>query len=658
MLSTDKQTAEAVYERINELDCLSAIDYIRKLSFNNDKKASAIEYYGNIINRSEYWDYVDKYRSYFHSIGIAKGEPVTICMMNSPEYEFIFDALLENGSIASTVSKSFIIADIRRQTVERGAKTLILGVEYVEDLIHHKIFELLESGKKDTQFSLERIIFTSASHFMPEELQKQYSYEKYQKVVQSLNLPKHIQVVMPEEMMRRIENSPKIILPSYNLIDQIATYSNTGGTTGAPKCAIHTHRAIISLLLSHVRDTYKEFNLKENSRSLLVIPISHITSQFYALMTRRASGATIVYNPFSFEAKTLREILINERIDDVTLPFGLLYAITRQPFKEGELCLNTPCCGGEPTPYLPTRDVNARLHEAHCNSLIIGTGSTEFGSGLMGSYGIERRSNESGCFFPYATGFLIDPKTGQKINEIGKRGIFYANAPWQMQGYLNEEAATKEFFAYEESGKKYGTNNDIAEIVGEHKGKPIFSMLGRASDFVVTKDNVKYYPGVSIVKGKVTEVDFSDGKFLFDMRDTLLNIDGILEAQPLILSSNKSSDEGYPVAMITIRPICPPNGILVKIFKQFKEHSSVMPFGIHFLTHFERSLSSDKRETLSLQDVRDNYYIYEESDTIYRISFPIDNAPIKTPVEDASEIKCENPPKPRGVFSTVKRKYF
>lgn len=644
---------DIIESKIIDLGCTSAIDYIRKLDI-NEEKTPAIEYYGNIINRAAYWDYIDKYRSYFHTLGIAKGEPVTICMMNSPEYEFIYAALLENGSIASTVSKSFIIADIKRQTVERGAKTLILGVEFIEDMIEHKVFDLLNRDNMEGTL-LERIIFTNAFHFMPEEMQTQYNSEKYNSLIKSINLPKYIQVIMPEEMMWQIENQSRIALPSYNLIDEVATYSNTGGTTGAPKCTIHTHKAIISLLLSHDRDTYKEYNLKENSRSLLVIPISHITSQFYALLTRRASGATIVYNPFSFEAKALRDILINENIDDVTLPFGLLYAITRQPFKEGELNLNTPCCGGEPTPYLPTKDVNKRLKDANCNSLIIGTGSTEFGSGLMGSYGIDGRTNESGCFFPYATGFLIDPKTGKKINDIGRKGIFYASAPWQMLGYLNDEVATREFFNYEENGIKYGTNNDIAEIVGEHNGKPIFSMLGRATDFVLTNDNTKYFSGINMVNGKVMGTDFTNGKFLFDLRDTLLNIGGVMEAQPLILLSSPSIDEGYPVAMVTIHPSHTPADILVKIFKQSKDNNGFIPFGIHFLTHFERSLSSDKRETLSLQEIRDNYYACSETGDIYRITIPIKGCPVKELVEEVSEIKCECPPKPRAVFSTIKR---
>ena len=641
----------SIDSQIAETGCLSVIDFIRRHEEDNRYSNNAIEYYGNEISREEYWDCIARYRSFLLSIGIEKGEPVTICMLNSPEYEFIYAALLENGSIASTVSKSFIIADIKRQTIERGAKTLILGVEYLDDFIKNDVFGQLANSKSN--IALERIILTSATHYMPHELQRKQGNQSYREMIDSLGFPKDIRVFYPEEVILDIENRSTISLPSNNLINEIATYSNTGGTTGAPKCAMHTHRAIISLLMSHEREMYKDFNLKDNSRSLLVIPISHITSQFYALLTRRAFGATIIYNPFSFEAEHLRRILIDEKIDDVTLPFGLLYAITRAPFKKGELKLHTPCCGGEPTPYHPTKDVNNRLHNAGCDSIVIGTGSTEFGSGLMGSYSIENRSNESGCFFPYATGFIVDPKTGKKINDIGKRGIFYANAPWQMLGYLNDEVATQEFFNIEENGKKYGTNNDIVEIVGEHDGKPIYSMLGRAGDFVITDNRVTYYQGVTIDKGKVTDTNFEQGCFLFDLRDVLLNIEGIMEAQPLILHQSESTSEGYPVANITIQPDFSPKDILSNIYKEIKKKRSLVPAGIHFLSRFERSLSSDKRETMSLQDIRNNYYYVDDSDAIFMISFPYDESPKRAIVKDTSAIRCENPPAPRMVFTNM-----
>ena len=635
-------------------NALSAIGYIRNLDKKNDQNSIALEYFGNIITRREYWATIDKYRSALFSLGIGKSDPVTVCMLNSPEYEFIFSALLENGSIASTVSKSFINADFKRQTIERGAKTLIISIEFVKELIQHGAFAQL--GENVDKTRLERIIFTSSTEYMPDQLKAKHGYTDFFALIKSINLPKNIDIILPGKLAELANKASGVLLPSYNLIDEIATYSNTGGTTGAPKCAMHTHRAIVSLLQSHNRELFKDFNMKEHSRSLLVIPISHITSQYYALLIRRAYGANIIYNPFSFEPTVLRDILINEKIDDVTLPFGLYYAITRMPFKKGELCIQTPCCGGEPTPYRPTKDVNAKLNAAGSSSLIIGTGSTEFGSGIMATYGIDGRSNESGYFFPYASGFLIDPKTGEEITQDGKRGIFYANAPWQMKGYLNDQDATSEFFNMEKNGVLYGTNNDIAEIVGEHNGQTVYSMLGRASDFVLSDDHKTYYPGIRLSKGRVIDADFNNGEFLFDMRDLILNVDGVLEVQPIILPSNDGGSDGYPVANITIRKDQLPIDILKDIYNKYDERtSSFMPMGIIFRTKFARSLSSDKREVLSLLDERDGYYRIEKNGVCVRLSFPKRKVPIVESVADVYKIPIVDPPAPKLVFSSMKQ---
>ena len=630
----------------------SSIEYIRNLDKENDQNSIAIEYFGNKITRRDYWTTIDQYRSALINLGISKSDPVTVCMLNSPEYEFIFSALLENGSIASTVSKSFINADFKRQTIERGAKTLIISIEFVEELLKHRTFEQLEGNAGKSR--LERIIFTSSSEYMPDNAKEQYSKSDFWALIDSANLPRNIEIIPPGKLAELASKNSGISLPSYNIIDEIATYSNTGGTTGAPKCAMHTHRAIISLLQSHNRELFKDFNMKKHARSLLVIPISHITSQFYALLVRRAYGANIIYNPFSFDPAVLRDILISERIDDVTLPFGLYYAITRLPFKEGELCIQTPCCGGEPTPYLPTKDVNSKLHKAGSSSLIIGTGSTEFGSGIMASYGIDGRSNESGYFFPYASGFILDPKTGEEITQEGKRGIFYANAPWQMKGYLNDQKATDEFFHIEKNGVLYGTNNDIAEIAGEHNGQPVYRMLGRASDFVLSDDHKIYYSGIKLINGRIIDSDFDNGEFLFDMRDLILNIDGVLEVQPIILPSDDGKSYGYAVANVTIGKDKAPIDILKDIYNHHDENTHpFMPMGIIFRTKFARSLSSDKREVLSLLDEREGYYRIQENGECVRISFPKGKAPMCSLVENVDIIPIFDPPSPKLVFSSL-----
>lgn len=629
----------------------SVIDYIRNLDSKNDPNSIALEYYGNKITRSQYWDYERKYRNYFKLIGLQKEEPVAICMLNSPEYEFVFSALLENGNIASTVSKSFLNADLNRQTTERNIKTLILSVEFLPELIKNKTFE--QWNINNTYKNIERIIFTTSTDFTLEE--KNVDLKKFRALIDSINLPSNIEIIYPGEMKKVIDSKHIDNLSTENLMDSIATYSNTGGTTGAPKCACHTHKAITSLLMSHDRDLFKEFNLKKESRSLLVIPISHITSQFYALLIRRAYGANIIYNPNVFDPKVLREILIKENIDDVVLPFGLYYAITRQPFEKNELNLKTPLCGGEPTPYMPTKDVNEKLQSTGSSRIIIGTGSTEFGSGIMASYGIEERNNESGYFFPYAKGFLLDPNTGEKITDFGKRGVLYANAPWQMEGYLNDSQATNEFFNYKDSdGVVYGTNNDVAEIVGEHNGEPVFSMMGRASDFILSTNKKTYFPGVEFKNGMVQKIDFEKGNFMFDLRDVLLNIEGVMEVQPIIVPINDVSKEGYPVVNITVHPLYSAEEILKQAYKQFYTNSNIIPQGIIFRTRFERSLSSDKREVLSLADERNGYYFVDEDEQLYSVEFPKNSDPIKTKISNKIEIL--EPPAPKLVYSNLKFK--
>lgn len=151
----------------------SVVDYLRQRDKKRYGKGTAIEFDGNQISRDEYWRLVDHYRDYFIYQGFFYGcqKPVTICNLNAPEYEFMYMALLELGAIVSTVSLSFFKSDVKKQSIEKGADTIILSAEYISPELKESLKALGEN--KDN--AIKRIIFTSAGDYRHELKEKGYN---------------------------------------------------------------------------------------------------------------------------------------------------------------------------------------------------------------------------------------------------------------------------------------------------------------------------------------------------------------------------------------------------------------------------------------------------------------------------------------------------
>ena len=630
----------------------SVVDYIRKRDAERDKKGTVIEFDGRKITREEYWNLVEHYKNYFLSQGFfyGCGKPVTICNRNVPEYEFMYMALLELGAVVSTVSLSFFMSDIKRHTVDKGADTIVLSAEYITPELK-KVLQDVNSGKN----KIKRIIFTSAGDFRSEENEQKYNNQyNFRNLIDSLDLPTDIEIVYPSEIKNKYNKNFNVVRSDnpINLLDYNATYSNTGGTTtGIPKCAVHTHKGIIELLKAHENDIFPEFPVKEGDKSLLLIPISHITSQFYALLLRRASGADIIYNPGAFEPDKITKALVEDEISDVIAPFGLYVAVAHSPLKEGDLRYLKPSCGGEPTPLGPTKVVNDLLMKAGSEPIVIGGGSTEFGSAIMTTYGIAGRENETGVLIPNAEAKIINPSTGKEVTS-GERGILYAKCPWQMKEYLHDQKATQSFYNYtDDEGNIWGTNNDIAAVTGEYKDKPIYSICGRVNDFVLPVNGTKRYtPGITFSDDKIDPVDLSKGEFLFDMRDKLLNVPGVIEAEALLIPNSKEDKSGIPVVNLVIAKNLNPVDIIKEVYSSYSENDEFVPAGLIFRTNFARSLATDKREIVSLHDERTNYFCLGDEGEILKVTIPEDGNIIYEPVADIQEIKPLNPPAPRKIL--------
>jgi len=561
----------------------------------------------------------------------------------------MYIALLELGAIVSTISISYFMYDFRRQTTEKRAETIVLSAEYIAQHPDLKaVFKQL--GNNDGNTRIKKIIFTSAGDYLPDDKSAAYiSQFDFPSMINSLDLPKNIEIVMPGEIKRRCDSGLSSTQRglSYDLLDSDATYSKTGGTaTGLPNCAVHTHKAVIALLEAHTPERFPRFSVGEKDRSLVLIPISHITSQFYGMLLRRAVGATLIYNPLAFDPSAIAKELIDDKITDTIATFGLCVAIANSPLKQGDLAGFKPTCGGEPTPKGPMMEVNERLQWAGAAPIVVGGGSTEFGSGIVSSFGIVGRSNETGIFFDGCETRIINPLTGNLVTK-GERGILYARCPWQMRGYLDDPEATAEFFHYtDEEGKTYGTNGDIIRFAYNYKGEDAYFLEGRVNDFVMhDKKTKRFYPGISFSEGKVNPADFSSGYFLFDLRDRALNIPGVFEAETTLVPISDTESSGHLVMNLVVHTEFELVDVLKTLYASFAPDEVFKPEGVKFLHSFARSLSTDKRETASLRSIRDGYYSFSADGEIQQVSLPENGEPVrKTISNDAvQEVDAPNP---------------
>jgi len=657
----------------------SVPDYLRYRDKSRSDDSIKIEFEGRKITKKEYWDKIEQYKHMFKERGIIKGRAVTICNLNTPEYEFIYIALLDLGVIVSPVSIKFITVDMYKQTLERGVDTLIISSEFCSPESPYYTQELKKAFEDFQNYhpneKLTEIIFTSAGRYRSEKNETEYEGKfNFREDIANLNIPlKETPIILPEEFKDMVEYQPTTFTPSINLMDCVATYSNTGGTTGEPKCAYHNHRNIIALMQSHEPSVFKHFTVKEETRVFVFIPFSHITGQFYNVLVRRAAGGNLIYNPDVFrDYMKIMPVLMENKINDWVGPFGL-YQLLAISIEQGKIReqfgpyalehLFSNVCGGEPTPISSTMWVNSVLESVGAAKINIGTGSTEAGSGYMASYGYEGRTNESGYFFPGAKGFVMNPLTGKKAND-GDYGIFFFNSPWNMQGYRNDIEATNRFFSYTDpdTGELYGTNLDIVRVVGEFEGNALHEMSGRDTDFIIPTSNRrttdvlpngrKYTQGIYFDKnGNILPVDLKKGNYLFEMRDEFLNIPGVLQAQALLLPESSNSKDGYPVVDVVLAPNVSGASVIKAAYNSIKEKKSEFkPAGVKILTHFEQSPSTDKREVISLCDLRDDY-ITDKSGDLYKISFPEGKEPTYEKIEDETEIIAVPPPPPRKVYS-------
>ena len=483
-----------VVNTINGIDLYNMNTFQNIMSWNqHNLDVTAFEYFGNKITYGELPKFVDEYAKGFDSLGIKKDSIITMSLPVSNEYYLSLFATLNLGAISNNVNFLFLRNNLARYTLEKNSDTIL-----VLDIYLPLIAEQLKKSQ------VKNVILTSLNDYLPEDQKDYFSdFNKIPKKVREfLQNPVKMTKAMGEIVkLRNInfinmseiikvgkESKNELKYPEVD-IKKDSIYSYTSGTTGAPKCIVFNEQSPNAIIEMH-----KGLDLRDyvGDRSLVVIPPSHATGMFYATYLQLAKGKTLVLQPI-YDKKTFATDLTKFKINH-TLSAGSFYleAAAQDNIKPGELsALTRPCSGGEPISKANVNLINKWLDKAGCpEKIAIGGGAGEVGSSALTSYELnpETKTNETGYPIPGVLVKIVNPITGKEVKQ-GERGIIHISSAAAADRYLNNAAATYDYYYYDENGVRWANLGDIA--VQNPDGS--YSMLGRSTDSYIDENgNIKY----------------------------------------------------------------------------------------------------------------------------------------------------------------------
>lgn len=407
---------------------------------------TALEYYHMEVSYKELIKKINRVASALKALGVEKGDPVTICMPNTPESVYAFYAVNEIGAIANMVHPLSSEKEIEDYLIQSGSKVMLCV-----DIAYPKTENII----KNTE--VERLVVVSPARSMDFLVRAIFKLTKGRK-----NHIKKSQKIMTWDKF--LFQSNKYTDDPYTKVNSkdAAVILYSGGTTGKPKGAILTNLNFNSQALG-AKYLVPEL-LKPKHSMLSFLPNFHAFGLGVCIHIPLYSGMRVVLIP-QFNAKKFRSYIREYRINIlVGVPTAFEY-LTKLKFGANELRrIKGLVSGGDIISESLRRQVNQFMKD-HGSKAIIenGYGLTEASGGMIFSPMIV--ANVPGAIgfpLPDSEVLIVDPKTNKPV-PVGQDGEILVRGLTIMKGYLNRPKETAAAFV-KVGNKKYLHTGDIGYV--------------------------------------------------------------------------------------------------------------------------------------------------------------------------------------------------
>ncbi|GAB5458390.1 MAG: class I adenylate-forming enzyme family protein [Henriciella sp.] len=364
-------------------------------------------------------------RALADTYGVKKGDRVAIVMRNYPQWPVAFMAALSLGAIATPLNSWWTGEELSYGLQDSGAKVAV-----VDSALYGRISDQL--GQLP---NLETVIVARAGEVVGDA--RVHSFEA---------------IVGPASDW---ESLAKIGLPSVDIgTDDDATIMYTSGTTGKPKGALATHRAIISNVLNSMTcqarmllrkgEAIPEPDPSDRPAILLAVPFFHATGAFAMLVPSLLRGGKIVCM-YKWDTEIALPLIEAEKITIVGGVPAIAWQILEHPDREKYdlSSIEAVSYGGAPSAPELVDTIKRRFPNAVPGN---GWGMTETCATATLNFGEDyvNRPDSAGAA-PLAVELKIIGPDGNEV-PAGEVGELWCKGASNCKAYWNRPEATAETF--------------------------------------------------------------------------------------------------------------------------------------------------------------------------------------------------------------------
>jgi long-chain acyl-CoA synthetase len=360
--------------------------------------------------------------------GVKKGDRVALIMRNLPEWPVAFYAGLSIGAILTPLNAWWTGQELEYGLIDSGASVAVMDVERFERL--HEHFDNCPDLK---------LVYVSRSR---EEIA--HPYVKRMETV--IGCPNDW-IKLDEQPLSTVELGP----------EDDATIFYTSGTTGKPKGALATHRAVNSNIFAAAAASARSFLRRGEAPpqpdpslpqkgSLISVPFFHATGCF-AVMNPSLFGGAKLAMIRKWDPEKAMQLIQDEKLTQMGGVPTIAWQIIEHPSRGNYdlSSLETVAYGGAPSAPELVRKIKEIWPKSSPGN---GWGMTETSATATSNSGedYENRPDSCGPPVPVTDLKIMTVEAPYRELPIGEVGELWCKGPQVVKGYWNKPEATAQTF--------------------------------------------------------------------------------------------------------------------------------------------------------------------------------------------------------------------